>query len=34
MRLKSRLRTVSVGLLGDKERCGMCQDGMVDVSKR
>ena len=27
VRLRFRLRMVSAGLLGDKERCGMCKDG-------
>ena len=31
MRLRFRLRTVSAGLLGDKERCGMCQDGRCEL---
>ena len=27
VRLRFRLRMVSAGILGDKERCGMCKDG-------
>ena len=31
VRLRFRLRMVSVGLLGDKERCGMCKDGKCEL---
>ena len=31
VRLRFRLRTVSAGLLGDKERCGMCKDGKCEL---
>ena len=31
VRLILRLRTVPVGLLGDKERCGMCKDGKCEL---
>ena len=30
MRLRFRLRTVSAGLLGVKEGCGMCMDGKCE----
>ena len=31
VRLRFRLRTVSAGLLGDKERFGMCKDGKCEL---
>ena len=31
MTLRFRLRMVSAGLLGDKERCGMCKDGKYEL---
>ena len=31
MGLRFRLRTVSAGLLGDKERCGKCKDGKYEL---
>ena len=31
VRLRFRLRMVSAGLLGDKERCGMCKDGKCEL---
>ena len=31
VRMRFRLRTVSAGLLGDKERCRMCKDGKCEL---
>ena len=31
VRLRFRLRMVSAGLMGDKERCGMCKDGKCEL---
>ena len=31
VRLRFRLMTMSVGLLDDKERCGMCKDGKCEL---
>ena len=34
MRLRFRLRTVSAGLLGDREKCGVCQDGICEYAMK